>query len=238
LLRESRSGQDIPEVGGGILCKKWVLLISRNTSSLVIDSLCDQAAKGNIAVAGVYCDFLAQQEQTVTNMLGAVLKQLVGGGDIPVYLREAFQEGKRRFGGRGLRLPDLMRMLRVTIASLPQVFICLDALDECLPRHLLGLLGSLRDIVRELPMTRIFLTGRPYIKEDIRRYFTRAVVIPISPNADDVRNYLEMRLDMDAEPDAMNSDLRAEITRIIVERISDMCVGVFGISTLSMMYAY
>ena len=41
LLPESGSGQDIPEVRGGILWKKRILLTARNTSSLVIDSLCD-----------------------------------------------------------------------------------------------------------------------------------------------------------------------------------------------------
>ena len=202
----------------------------------MIDILCDQAAKEDIAVAGLYCDFFTQQEQTVTNMLGAILKQLVGGGDIPEHLREAFQEGKRRFGGRGLRLPDLMKLLRITIASLPQVFICLDALDECLPKQLPGLLGSLRDIIKELPRTRVLLTGRPHVTEDIRQYFTKAVVIPVSPNKDDIRSYLEMRLDMDAEPDAMNNDLRADIMRTILERVSDMCVGAFTTLVLSMMY--
>jgi hypothetical protein len=157
----------------------------------------------DIAVAGLYCDFLAQQEQTITNMMGAILKQLVGRGGIPKDLREAFQKGKKEIGGRGLRLADLMGMLRIAIASLPQVFICIDALDECLPKHLPELLESLRDIVRESPRTRIFLTGRPHVKEDIQRYFTKAVVIPISPNTDDIRNYLEMRLDRDDEPEAM-----------------------------------
>jgi len=61
--------------------------------------------------------------------MGAVLKPLVGRGGIPGSLREAFQEAKPEFGGRGLRLADLMGMLRATIASLPRVFICIDALD-------------------------------------------------------------------------------------------------------------
>ena len=125
-----------------------------------------------IAVAGLYCDFLVQQDQTITSMLGPILKQLVSGRDIPGYLHEAFQEGKRRVGGRGLRLPDLMELLKITIASLPQVFICIDALDECLPKHLPRLLVPLRDIVQELPRTRIFFTGRPHVKDDILRYFT------------------------------------------------------------------
>jgi len=209
-----------------------------NISSLVIDSLCEQAKKETIAVAGFYCDFLSQQDQTITNIMGTIAKQLAGRSGIPNYLREAFQEGKAEFGGRGLRLVDLMRLLRVAIDSLPQVFICIDALDECLPKFLPELLQSLRDIVRESPSTRIFLTGRPHVGEDVRRYFTKAVVIPISPKTDDIRNYLEMRLDRDDDPEAMDNDLRADIVRIILEKIPDMCVRPSRIPTLSMMYTY
>ena len=139
---------------------------------------------------------------------------------------------------RGPRLADQMDMLKSAIASLPQVIICINALDECLPKCLLELLMSLRDIVRESPTTGIFLTGRPHIREDVQRYFTSAVVIPISPNTDDIWTYLKMRLDEDTEPEAMNDDLRADIVRVILEKISDMCVGPFRISILSMMYTY
>jgi len=41
---------------------------------LVIDSLCDHAKKENIATAGIYLDFLSQQDQTITNIMGAILK--------------------------------------------------------------------------------------------------------------------------------------------------------------------
>ena len=150
------------------------------------------------------------------------MKQLVARGGIPDHLREAFQKGKKEYGGRGLRLAELMGMLKTAIASLPQIFICLDALDECLPKYLPELLESLRDILRESPRTKIFLTGRPHVREDVRKYFTKAVAILISPNRDDIRNYVEMRLDRDAEPEAMSDNLRADIVRAIQENISDM----------------
>ena len=89
------------------------------------------------------------------------------------------------------------RYLRIAIAPLPQVFICIDALDECLPKNVSEVLESLRDIVRESPTTRIFLTGRPHVGGDIYRYFPKAVAIPISPSQDDIRNYLKLRLDRD-----------------------------------------
>jgi len=197
-------------------------LTARIISSLVIDSLCDRAQEDNIAAAGLYCDFLSQQEQTTTHIMGAILKQLVSRGGIPDHLREAFEKGKKEFGGRAPRLADLMGMLKIVIASLPQVFICLDALDECLPKYVPELLESLRDIVRESPRTRIFLTGRPHVREDVQRYFSAAVVIPISPNPDDIRNYVDMRLDRDSEPEAMSNDLRVDIVRVILEKISNV----------------
>ena len=201
----------------------------------MIDTLCDQAKEEDFAVACLYCDYRVQQDQTTTNMMGALLKQLVGRGGIPEDIREAFQEAKKVVGGTRLLLEDLMRMLEIAIASFPQVFICIDALDECLPKHLPELLESLRDIARWSPKTRIFLTGRPHVKEAIQRYFAKAIVIPISPNQHDIRNYLEMRLDRDDEPEAINKDLRADIVRSIVDNMSDMCVGV---SPLATMYTY
>ena len=63
-------------------------------------------------------------------------------------------------------------------------------------------------------------------------------MILISPNTDDIRNYLDMRLDRYDELEAMDSNLRADIVRIIPEKMSDTYVGAFGISSLSTMYTY
>ena len=62
-------------------------------------------------------------------------------------------------------------------------------------------------------------------------------MIPISPNTNGIRNYLDMRLDGDADLEAMSDDLRADIVRIILEKIFDTCVEPFSISTL-LMYTY
>jgi len=203
-------------------------LTTGNTSSLVIDRLCDRAKEEDLAVAWLYCDYLAQQEQTVTNIIGTILKRLVG-REVPENIRKAFKEGRRPLLG------DLMRMLRIAIAKLPKVYICIDALDECLPKDLPKLLESLRDILREFPTTRLFLTGRPHVEETIHTYFTKPVVIPVSPNLDDLRNYVEMRLDRDDVPEAMDDRLRAEILRVALDKMSNMYAGA---SLLSTIYTY
>ena len=170
-------------------------------------------------------------------MLGAILKQLVSSGDIPEDIRKAFREGGGEFG-RGLQPAELVGMFRLATASLRRVFICIDALDECLPKDLPEFLKSLRDIVQKSPETRIFLTGRPHVREDIQRCFTKVAEIPISPDKNDIKDYLDMRLDKDVDPEAMSDELRRDIVRIILEKTSDMCVRTFSISTPSMIYTY
>ena len=188
----------------------------------MVDTLCNQARGKNIAVVGFYCDFLAQQEHSTTSMLGAILKQLVSRGEIPEHIRQTFQEAKKEFGGRGLRLPDLMEIMKKVVTTLPRVFICIDALDESTPKHRRELLGSLREIVRVSANTRLFLTGRPHIGDEIMKCFGKVVRILISPTREDIRSYLEMRLDNDTDPDIMDDELRADIMRVIPEKVSEM----------------
>ena len=155
-------------------------------------------------------------------MLGAILKQLAYRNGIQELIREVFRKAKKEVGGRGLRLPDMVYLLRNAVSSLPRLFICIDALDEIIPHHLLNLLTSLQDIVAVSPNIRVFLTGRPQIVEEITRYFSQVVLVTLSPSTEDIKNYLEMKLDRDPEPMAMPDGLRADIMRIIPEKISDM----------------
>jgi len=63
-------------------------------------------------------------------MLGSLLKQVVGGVEkTPGDISRAFQQQKKVIGGRGQRLPDIVRILQA-ITSLLSMFVCIDALDE------------------------------------------------------------------------------------------------------------
>ena len=185
----------------------------------MIDSLCDQAEEKDLAVAWLYCDFLAHQEQSAMAMLGAILRRLVSIGEMPENIRQKF---RKRFSDRGLRSLDMVRMLKTAISLLPTVYICIDALDECTPKSRLELLGSLRDIVRGSPSTRVLFTGRCHVADEVKKYFAESIIVPVSPTKDDIRAYLDSRLDRDTEPHAMDDDLRRDIMRIIPETISEV----------------
>jgi len=173
-------------------------------------------------VACIYCDFHAREEQSATGMLAALLKQLVAGVEpIPEEIKAAFDRAKTKVDGRALRLPEIQAMIARSISSLRRGFICVDALDEFPSKHRPGLWDSLRHMVRECPNIRLFITGRPHIREEVRKYFPGFPdQPPIKPTEEDIREYLTMRLKEDLELDAMDTELEADILRIIPERIS------------------
>ena len=192
----------------------------------MIDSLCDQAREQNATVACFYFDFAAQKNQSPANAMGALLKQVVGGlGEIPVEISRAYQDQKKAIGGREPRLSDIVKMLQTT-SSKERTFICIDALDECVPENRAKLLDSLKKILQKSPGTRIFATGRSHILPEIgRRLAGRATSLSIGTRRDDIIRYLQSRLEEDANPDAMNGNLEAEILKKIPEDVSEMYVG-------------
>ena len=173
-------------------------------------------------MTGLYCDYLAQEQQSAASMLGAILKQLLDRDGIPESLQQVFRKEERGLGAQAVGLSDLVGILKTTIASLPGVFICIDGLDECIPKNRRELLESLMDIVRASPTMRVFLSGRPHIRDEVKKYFTGATMITIVPTIRDIERYLEMRLDQDPTPSAMDNDLRAEILSVIPREVSQM----------------
>ena len=204
---------------------KGKVLTSCDVSSLVIDRLCDQARGQNIAVTCFYFDFAARREQSSTSVLGALLKQVVGGlEEIPGEIARAHEDQKKVIGGRGPQTSDIAKMLQTT-SSEKLTFICIDAMDECAPEHRVKLLDSLDQILQKSPGARILVTGRPHIQAEIgKRLSGRVVTIAITPRRDDVIGYLHTRLKEDTNPEAMDSGLEADILRKIPEDISEMYV--------------
>ena len=209
------------------------MLTGHDVSSLVVDRLCDQSRGKNIAVTCFYLDFAARKEQSVANILGSLLRQVVGGMEkVPEDITQDFQKQKMAIGGRGPRLPDIVKMLQTITSSLP-TFVCIDALDECAAAHRVKLLNSLQQILEKSPHTRIFMIGRPHVWAEVeKRLAGRVISVSVGPSKDDILEYLRLKLDEDETPDAMDESLEAEILEKIPETMSEMYVGamILGIS--------
>jgi len=202
------------------------MLINCDASSLVVDSLCDQARGQNVAITCFYFDFAARKEQSATSMLGSLLKQMVSGMErVSDEISRVFQEQKKVIGGCGPKLADIVKMLQAITSSQP-TFICIDALDECVGAQRFRVLDSLKRVLEKSPTTRIFMTGRPHIRAEIETCLAgRAISLPVGPSKGDITTYLHARLGEDETPDAMDEGLEADILEKIPENISEMYVG-------------
>ena len=207
----------------------WIIsLTSYDFSSLVVDTLCDEAGKAraageDISVACFYFDFAAQKEQSAASMLGALLKQVVGGfKKIPKEITDVFEERKGVIGGQGLQLREIVKLLG-SLSSTRRTFFCLDALDECAALHRATIFRSLKEITEMSPATRLFLTGRPHVGDEVNRHLPSGVaLVSISPQKDDIIQYIRAKLAEDITPDEMDEKLEAEIVNNIPETIAEM----------------
>ena len=157
--------------------------------------------------------------------MGALLKQVVDGlEEIPEEILGVYQDQKKAIGRRRPLLADIIGMLQIT-SSRERTFICIDALDECVPGDRAKILDSLNQILQKSPGTRIFITGRPHIQDEIGRCLAgRVIGLSISPKICDIIAYLRTKLKEDTIPEAMDSSLEAEILKKFSEEISEMYV--------------
>ena len=196
-----------------------LVLTYHNDSSVVVDWLANNSRGQNTTVAYLYLDFEVQKEQSATNVLGSLLRQIVSGMErIPERIVRAFREKRR------LQLRDIVQMLQ-TITSSQHTFICIDAVDECGGVQRVELLDSLQAILKKSLRTRIFLTGRPHIRAEVEKGLSHHIVsVSIRPTKDDIIKYLRTRLGKDERSESMDESLEADILENIPQNISEMWV--------------
>ena len=202
------------------------MLIGYDDSSLVIDKLCDEAVEEDPTVACFYFDFAARNEQSPVNMLGSLLRQLVSGQEeIPEAIAKDFRKEKKSIGGRGIQVPGILKMFQ-TITATRRIFICVDALDECMPEHRMVVLESLGQMLKGSPNTRLFMTGRPHVRSEVERELGGAAnFLFIRATEDGVVRFLREKLKKDTIPNAMSSTLEGDIMKSIPAISSETYVG-------------
>ena len=187
--------------------------------------MCDEAGEEDTAVMYFYFDFAARNEQSPANMLGSLLRQLVSGLEkIPESVVQGFQKQRKGSGGRGLQVSGVLEMFQA-ITVTKRMFICVDALDECVPEHRIVVLESLRQIMQGSSKTRLFMTGRPQVRSEVEKRLNGAAnFISIQPTEDGVVRYLRSKLKNGATPEIMSSTLEEGIMKIIPEMNSETYV--------------
>jgi len=205
--------------------KRILSLTCRDGSSVVVDYLCNQAIDQDMAVACFYYDFASREVQSPTNMLGSLLSQLLSGLEaIPEEITKEFRGQKKLLGGRRVQFQDIVKMFPA-VSSLRRTFICVDALDECIPEQQVEILGALGQILRRSPNTRVFMTGRSPVRRAVERELGGgAISVYIKPKDGDIVAYLRARLRKDTTPEVMDSGLEKDIMKSIPEQVSETYV--------------
>ena len=157
-------------------------------------------------------------ESTVASLLRQVVSQK---SVLPKSLNTKPGEPKLK-----LQIQDLERILLHICQDFDQVFIPIDALDECdeamRRKHFLPFLAALQKI----PSIRLFITSRPYL-EDIRKALDPAPQIHVQASDTDLRMYLRRRIEESGNADIIDEDFKQRLIDTVTKGAQGMYVNRF-----------
>ncbi|KAI9851904.1 MAG: hypothetical protein M1824_002443, partial [Vezdaea acicularis] len=160
-------------------------------AATVIDHLQREYTSTNTGIAYIYLNYKEQTEQTSVNLIGSLLQQLalqnssVLDNLASIYKLHSLNKTRPT-------LHELSEVFQSIITSFTNVFIVIDALDECCEENrsrdeLLECLGALADNAR------LLLTSTPNIHIEERFPDMEKLEI-IASGDEDIRNYLDAKI--------------------------------------------
>lgn len=169
-------------------------------ASQMVDHICETLLTEDKRIGHVYFNYKERLTQTADDVYRGLLKQLSQQSRTLSphikYLRD-LERNLRKFPGR----EHLRRMLLQELQMHPEVWLVIDALDEC--RNDDGTRDDLLETLRQAPDTvRWLITSRdlPAIRESMDENDTsEKEPLTISANEEDVRRYVEGRIDRNAD---------------------------------------
>ncbi|RSL97643.1 hypothetical protein CDV31_012921 [Fusarium ambrosium] len=198
-------------------------------ASMVIEWLRSQHQGTRAAVIYLYCSYKEEGVQTPREMIGSLLKQVVQHkAALPDGLRHLYD--KHAQGKTPPKLEELARLLVQEVASLPFVFVVIDALDECPERD--NTRDTLLTEIQKLPQNaRILITSRYSPQIDER--FDSVPHIDIRATDDDVKRYIEVRIEKES---SLAKHVRSDPTLMeeIIKTVAKCSQGMFLLAQLHM----
>lgn len=191
-------------------------------ASVVVEHLKSRPKLGKIAVAVIYCNYKEQGDQSVTNLISSLIKQLLqDDGPLPDELLSLY----RRHSDRDTRpsLQEVSSIMQNLVESYDKVFIVIDALDES-PEDM----GTRTNLATELLNFRsekcnLMFTARNYA--GLESLFPDGASIEIAATDEDVLSYVDARIAQShrlAKHCRSHSDLQEDIRRTVVEKTHGM----------------
>src|ERR1700722_1748401 len=188
------NGQLAPERPS--LCKSFIelrvgswLIVRIHSRSIVVNHLQTLFEENDsVATTFIYCNYKAQAEQTASNLIATLLKQIVQDRRaISDHVKSFYERHRRRYTHP--TLDQLTNVLISEIQTYSKVFIVVDALDECREDDETRLLEVLRSLPQQV---NLMVTSRNL--PSIGRQFEGAKRLHIRAKDDDMKVYIEGRI--------------------------------------------
>ncbi|KAI9766598.1 MAG: hypothetical protein M1840_006409 [Geoglossum simile] len=194
--------------------------------AITINYLLQTVQSNNIGVAYLYCNYKAQADQNTTNLLAAILKQLV-------QARPSMTEPVARLydyhASRRTRpsLEEIFSALQSILTNHLSVYLLIDALDECSDKE-----GTRSELLNKLyalqSKTDLHLMVTSRFIPEIANEFKPALTLEVRASKADVKRFVEGQ--MYRLPNCVQRDEALQV--IVQEKLVEAVDGMFLIARL------
>ncbi|KAJ6257541.1 Vegetative incompatibility protein [Drechslerella dactyloides] len=194
-------------------------------SSLVIDHLQKSKYSGRTGVAYIYCNYKESKQQRPIDLLSALLKQLVQGlPKIPNVVQTLYNEHMEKRSQSAI--DEIVTTILDVFCDYHEVFIVVDALDECSDEHRDSLMSRLRKLLA--PNVKMMVTSRPNISsqafENGGHNTSNVIHLEIVAHKEDVARFVEGQLHRLAGCVSRNLALKQLVISTINEAVNGMFI--------------
>jgi Cdc6-like AAA superfamily ATPase len=183
------------------------------------DAQKDKEPAARAGIACLYCEYERQKDQTPHSLLAAVLRQLA---DQSIPFPKSVEELYRLHYTAKTHhsFDEISSVLTNAIRKFSQVFLVVDALDECSEKNCRELLSNLQDLQKKTGI-KLLATSRHTV--DFRRNFEECAMLEIKANESDVRAVLDSQMGvLSACVTTDNSALRNKVKEEIAAAVDGM----------------
>ncbi|RFN48829.1 ankyrin repeat protein [Fusarium flagelliforme] len=202
-------------------CDQYLAWLSSNNRTLFCPGI---PGAGNddseIGIAYLFCNTRRKDENTIENLLGSLLQQLIRYRPSLLCQLQGIFKDKHKDKARPT-LQQIFDALHIAAQSFSKTLFIVDALDECTTSDgcRAKLLWILHDL-RSISTFHTFVTSRAL--PDIIHSFSTAETVEIRADIGDVRRFLESRIQEFPSWAHKSKEIQEEITMVISEATDGM----------------
>lgn len=183
---------------------------------MVIDQLKSSYNNPNYPLAFVYFDYRDQNDQSPTQILASILKQVINAiPTIPGPIMDFYDKSKG--SEHQISHQDLEKLIILVVESIRGMYLVIDALDECDEQKYRKVFLQILKRFKSNNQIRLFITSRSY-PEDIRTILGDDPKIEIKAHDTDLQLYLQHELQDICDSGIINHSFAMEIVDRLINR--------------------